>query len=145
MTRASGLVSVLVPCAEAAYPLAQRNRLAALALLKFGVADVLVQPARQALAVLVDDVVGQPPHEAVDAGTLAHQAAVVLRVPAVDEPDYPRSAVPAAVPYPGVQEDQPEAVAEGRAVRRSAAVPLSRPPAAVTPTRPRRRSRSSRS
>jgi hypothetical protein len=98
MTRVSGLVSVRP------------------ALFEFRVADVLVQPARQALVVLVDDVVGEPPHGTVHAGPLAHQAPVVLRVPAVDKPDHPRSGVPAAVPNPGVHEDQPEAVDEGRAV-----------------------------
>ena len=144
MTRASGLVLGLVAGPEPADPLAQRDWPATLALLKLGVADVLVQPAREALAVFVDDVVGQPAHWAVHAGPLAHRAAVVLRVPAVDQPDHPRSAVPAAVPYPGIQEDQPEPVRRRPRTAATAAAPLSPLPVAVTPIHPRRRSRPSR-
>ena len=65
-------------------------------------------------------------HRTVHAGPLAHQAAVVLRVPAVDQPDHPGSAVPAAVPDPGALEDQPEPVREGGAVAVPAAAPRSR-------------------
>jgi len=55
--------------------------------LKLGVPDVLAQPAREALAVLVDDVVRESADGAVHAGPLAHRASVVFRVPAVNQPD----------------------------------------------------------
>src|SRR5581483_5294823 len=101
---------------ELAYPGRERNRLAAPLPLELGVPHVLVQPAGQALAVLVDEVVGQPADRAVDLDPLADRVAVEPAVPAVNQLDDPGSLVPAAVPDPGGHEDQPPAVRVGGAV-----------------------------
>ena len=85
--------------------------------LELRISHVLVQPGGQALAILIDDVVGQPADRPVHADPLADQASVELRIAAIDEPDYPRAAIPAAVADPGALEYEPEALREGRARR----------------------------
>ena len=79
------------------------------------IVHVFVQPGGLALAVLVDDVVGQPTDWPVYANPLADRAPVELRVAAIDEPGNPRAAVPPAVAYPGALEHDPQAVGNSRA------------------------------
>ncbi len=50
---------------------------------ELGVSHMLVQPARQALAIFVNDVIGQPCHRAVDAARSPTGLPSILRVPAV--------------------------------------------------------------
>ena len=71
----------------------------------------------QALSILINDVVRQPADRPVHADPLADQASVELRIAAIDEPDYPRAAIPAAVANPGALEYEPEALSKGRARR----------------------------
>src|ERR1700761_3390979 len=65
-----GVTLVTVP--EPAHPLAQRGGLAALLQFQLGVPDVFVQPACEALAVFVHDVIGEYADWAVHTGPLAH-------------------------------------------------------------------------